>query len=85
VGAQTLPHDGRPPRSRETKPTTFETLTLCPLKGGVCGRLFCDPHRLAIYDGRAGGFLATLPKTGSLPQSGLDSLSRVFSKRRALK
>src|SRR3712207_2733427 len=27
VGAQTLPHDERPPRSRETKPTTFETLT----------------------------------------------------------
>jgi transposase-like protein len=27
VGAQALPYDGRPPRSRETKPTTFETLT----------------------------------------------------------
>jgi hypothetical protein len=27
VGAQTLPHDGRLSRSRETKPTTFETLT----------------------------------------------------------
>jgi hypothetical protein len=29
VGTQTLPHDGRSPRrSRETKPTTFETLTM---------------------------------------------------------
>jgi hypothetical protein len=28
VGAKALPHDGRPPRTRETKPTTFETLTL---------------------------------------------------------
>jgi hypothetical protein len=27
VGTQTLSYDGRPSRSRETKPTTFETLT----------------------------------------------------------
>jgi hypothetical protein len=27
VGAKALSHDGRPRRSRETKPTTFETLT----------------------------------------------------------
>jgi len=27
VGAETLPHDGRPQSSRKTKPTTFETLT----------------------------------------------------------
>jgi hypothetical protein len=27
VGAHALPHDGRPRSSRETEPTTFETLT----------------------------------------------------------
>jgi hypothetical protein len=27
VGAQALPHDGRPRSARKTKPTTFETLT----------------------------------------------------------
>jgi hypothetical protein len=27
VDAKTLPYDGRPQRSRKTKPTTFETLT----------------------------------------------------------
>ena len=26
MGAQTLPHHGRPQSSRKTKPTTFETL-----------------------------------------------------------
>ncbi|MBA3474835.1 MAG: hypothetical protein H0T57_16710, partial [Rubrobacter sp.] len=31
VGAQTLPYDERPRRSKETEPTTFETLT--PLQG----------------------------------------------------
>jgi hypothetical protein len=27
LGAKALPHEGRPPDSAETKPTTFETLT----------------------------------------------------------
>jgi hypothetical protein len=27
VGAEALPHDGRSRRSKETKPTTFETVT----------------------------------------------------------
>src|SRR3712207_3519370 len=33
VGAQTLPHDGRSRDSRETKPTTFETLTIAAVVG----------------------------------------------------
>src|SRR5688572_24619167 len=51
MGAQTLPYDRRSPRSRETKPTTFETLTVGP--GPVAfpvgeqlhlGRLAGDAH-----------------------------------------
>ena len=36
VGAQALPHDGRPRSARKTKPTTFETLTqLRPCKASL--------------------------------------------------
>ncbi len=33
MGAQTLPYDERPRRSKETEPTTFETLTAVTPRG----------------------------------------------------
>jgi hypothetical protein len=37
VGAKALPHDGRPQDSAETKPTTFEALTLVEaMSGALC-------------------------------------------------
>src|SRR3712207_9079854 len=46
VGAQTLPHDGRSRDSRETKPTTFETLTQWTPRGRI-GGIWGNPQRRA--------------------------------------
>src|SRR5215208_2607322 len=52
VGAKALPHDGRPPRTRETKPTTFETLTL-PNNCGFFSRGLCRrPNRCGLLEGQ---------------------------------
>jgi hypothetical protein len=52
VGAKALPHDGRPPRTGETKPTTFETLTL-PNNCGFFSRGLCRRrNRCGLLEGQ---------------------------------